>query len=59
MNGDGRVNASDVGKANAHAKKTKFLDGYEFECADISGDGTINISDVGKMNAHAKKTVLL
>ena len=59
INGDGRVNVSDVGKANAHAKKTKFLNGYEFECADINGDGTINISDVGKMNAHAKKTVLL
>ena len=59
INGDGRVNVSDVGKANAHAKKTKFLDGYEFECADINGDGTINISDVGKMNAHAKKTLPL
>lgn len=59
INGDGRVNVSDVGKANAHAKKTKSLEGYEFSCADINGDGRINISDVGKMNAHAKKTVPL
>ena len=59
INGDGRVNVSDVGKANAHAKKTKDLEGYEFDCADINGDGRVNISDVGKMNAHAKKTVLL
>ena len=59
INGDGRVNVSDVGKANAHAKKTKFLEGYEFVCADINGDGTINISDVGKINAHAKKTLPL
>lgn len=59
INGDGRVNVSDVGKANAHAKKTKLLEGYEFACADINGDGRINISDVGKMNAHAKKTVPL
>ena len=59
IHGDGRVNVSDVGKANAHAKKTKDLEGYEFDCADINGDGRVNISDVGKMNAHAKKTVLL
>ena len=59
INGDGRVNVSDVGKANAHAKKTRYLEGYEFTCADINGDNRINISDVGKMNAHAKKTVLL
>ena len=56
INGDGRVNVSDVGKANAHAKKTKFLEGYEFACADINGDGTINISDVGKINAQTKYT---
>ena len=59
INGDGKVNVSDVGKANAHAKKTKLLEGYEFACADINGDGRINVSDVGKMNAHAKKTVPL
>lgn len=59
INGDGKINVSDVGKANAHAKKTKLLEGYEFTCADINADGKINISDVGKMNAHAKKTLLL
>lgn len=59
INGDGRINVSDVGKANAHAKRTKSLGGYEFVCADINGDGIINISDVGKMNAHAKKTLPL
>jgi len=59
INGDGRVNISDVNKANAHAAKTKQLTGYDFACADINEDGRVNISDVNKMNAHAAKTKLL
>ena len=54
INGDGRINTSDVGKANMHAKNRKLLTGYEFACADINGDGRINTSDVGKINMHAK-----
>ena len=59
INGDGKVNTSDVGKANAHVKKVSTLTGYEFACADVNGDGKVNTSDVGKMNAHVKKTSLL
>ena len=59
INGDGRVNTSDVGRANAHAKRTMSLTGYELLCADINGDGRVNTSDVGRLNAHAKRTLLL
>ena len=59
VNGDGRINTSDVGKANMHAKNKKLLTGYEFACADINGDGKVNTSDVGKINAHAKGKKLL
>ena len=59
INGDGKGNTSDVGKANAHVKKVSTLTGYEFACADVNGDGKVNTSDVGKMNAHVKKTSLL
>ena len=59
VNGDGRINTSDVGKANMHAKNKKMLTGYEFACADINGDGKVNTSDVGKINAHAKGKKLL
>ena len=59
INGDGRVNTSDVGKANAHAKGASLLTGYQFTCADINGDGKVNTSDVGKLNAHAKGKTLL
>ena len=54
INGDGRINTSDVGKANMHAKNRKLLTGYEFACGDINSDGRINTSDVGKINMHAK-----
>ena len=60
INGDGKVNVTDVGLANAHAKKTKLLtDNYKYECADVNNDGNVNITDVGKINAHAKKTKML
>ena len=56
INGDGKVNTSDVGKVNAHAKGFSLLStsGYSFACADTNGDGKVNTSDVGKLNAHAK-----
>ena len=59
INGDGRVNTSDVGKANIHAKEVILLTGYQLACADINGDGKVNTSDVGKINAHAKGKKLL
>ena len=59
INGDGRVNVSDVGLANAHAKKVSTLEGYQFDCANVNGDTRITISDVGLLNAHAKKTSFL
>ena len=59
INGDGRINVSDVGLANAHAKKVSTLEGYQFDCANVNGDTRITISDVGLLNAHAKKTSLL
>ena len=59
INGDGRISVSDVGLANAHAKRVSTLEGYQFECANVNGDARITISDVGLMNAHAKKKSLL
>ena len=55
INGDGRISVSDVGLANAHAKKVSTLEGYQFDCANVNGDARITISDVGLLNAHAKK----
>ncbi len=59
INGDGHLNTRDVNRANAHAKKTSTLTGYELICADINADGRVNTRDVNRMNAHAAKTKLL
>ena len=59
INGDGKINTSDVGKANAHAKGSSLLTDYQFACADINGDGNVNTSDVGRINAHARGKSLL
>ncbi len=56
INGDGKVNIVDVARANAHAKNTKKLEGYDFSVCDVSGDGNVNIVDVARMNAHVKNT---
>lgn len=59
INGDGKVNITDVNRANAHANKSKTLTDYDFVCADTNGDGKVNISDVNKINAHATKVKTL
>lgn len=59
INDDGKVNTSDVGKVNAHAKGASLLTGYQLVCADTNSDGKVNTSDVGKLNAHAKGKNLL
>ena len=59
INGDGKVNITDVALINAHVKKTKLLTGEELARADINDDGKINITDVALLNAHVKKVKLL
>ncbi len=54
VNGDGKVNSIDVALANAHARGTITLEGYQLLCADTSGDGQVNTIDVARINAHAK-----
>ena len=59
LNGDGKVNAIDVARANAHAKGVTTLVDYDFACADVNGDGKVNALDVARMNAHAKSVTKL
>ena len=59
INGDGKVNTSDVNRANLHAKGKSKLTLYEFACADINGDGKVTISDVNRANLHMKGKSLL
>ncbi|HAB00280.1 MAG TPA: hypothetical protein DCE08_01960 [Ruminococcaceae bacterium] len=59
INGDGRVNTSDVNRANLQAKGKTTLNAYEFACADVTGDGRVNTSDVNRINLHAKGKSLM
>ena len=59
INGDGRVNTSDVNRANLQAKGKTTLSDYEFACADVTGDGRVNTSDVNRINLHAKGKSLM
>ena len=59
VNGDGKVNTRDVGMVNQHVREVKFIDGYEFACADVVNDGKLNTRDVGKINAHVRETMFL
>ena len=59
VNGDGKVNTRDVGMVNQHVREVKFIDGYEFACADVVNDGKLNTRDVGKINSHVRETQFL
>ena len=60
IDGNGRVNTTDVNRAFAHVRKTNFLTGYELTCADVIGtDGKVNTTDVNRIFAHVRKTNLL
>jgi uncharacterized protein (DUF2141 family) len=59
VNGDGKVNTRDVGMVNQHVREVRFIDGYEFACADVVNDGKLNTRDVGKINAHVRETTFL
>ncbi len=59
INGDGKANTVDAARANAHAKGTTQLTGYDFDCANVSGDAKVNTVDVARINAHAKGTTSL
>ena len=56
INGDGSISLGDVLKANASARNSKPLTGYDKSVADINGDGKITLGDVLKMNAHARNS---
>lgn len=60
IDGNGRVNTTDVNRAFAHVRKTNILTGYELACADVVGtDGKVNTTDVNRIFAHVRKSNLL
>ena len=57
VNGDGKVNISDVARLYAHIKNTAPIqDEAMLRSADITGEGTVNIGDVAKLYGHVRGT---
>lgn len=54
VNGDGKVNVTDVSRIAAYVKSVKKLDDDEMKCADINGDGKVNVSDISLLAAYVK-----
>ena len=54
VNGDGKVNVTDVAKLAGYVKNIKPLTAEEEARSDLNGDGKINITDVSKLAGHVK-----
>ena len=54
VNGDGKINVTDIVKTAAHVKGLKPLDPDAFTRADVNEDGKINVTDISKIAAHVK-----
>jgi len=60
VTGEGDVTTIDFARANAHAKGTSTLTGYELQCADtVKSDGLVTTADAARINAHARGTSAL
>lgn len=59
LNGNNKIDASDLLRVKSHIKHVKLLTGNDFDTADIDGDGTINAKDLLKMKAHMKGISLI
>ncbi|WP_242840453.1 dockerin type I domain-containing protein [Ruminococcus albus] len=59
VNGDGKLNVTDITKVAAHIKGKKMLDDAVLQYADVNHDGKINVSDITKIAAHIKGKKLL
>ena len=54
LNGDNKVNVTDVSLLSAHVKNIKSLSEDKKSAADVNGDGKINVTDVSLLAAHVK-----
>ena len=60
VNGDGKISTADVGRLNAHIRKTKLItDEYDKKVADVNKDGKLTTADTGKINSHAREVTKL
>ena len=54
VNGDGRINVTDISMTAGHVKGVKSLNDEQFGRAEVSGDGRLTVTDISKIAAHVK-----
>ena len=54
VNGDGRVNVTDLSKLAAYVKGVKPLDNSELAQADVNADRMVNVTDISLLADHIK-----
>ena len=54
INGDGRINITDVSALAAHIKGVKALNKRSLAAADINADGRVTVTDLGILAGHIK-----
>ena len=54
VNGDGRVNVTDITKTAAYVKGLRPLTGDSLKAADMNGDGSVNVTDITMIAAMVK-----
>lgn len=59
VNGDGKVNITDVSLIAANVKGKKAIDKYSLNAADANGDGTVNVTDITAAAAQVKSIKLI
>ena len=60
INGDGKINITDMIAVKAHVLKKSILSGVYANAGDVNGDGKVNITDFIKIKANllGKDTIL-
>ncbi len=59
VNGDGKINVTDITRIAAHIKGKRILSEDEKKFADVNGDDKINVTDITKIAAHIKGKKML
>ena len=54
VNGDKKINVSDIAVVASHIKGIKAMSEAQFAAADVNNDGQMTVSDIAIIAAHIK-----
>jgi hypothetical protein len=59
VNGNGKINITDITLTAAHVKGKRLLTTGQMDRADINRDGKITVADIARIAAHVKGKKLI